>query len=81
MQGLSLVCVSNSSPLALSTLLGDGADECPWRSRGGTQACPRKGGGVKGWFAHLPVPDVGGQYLVLLILGKERELGIGVPMG
>lgn len=29
---------------------------------------------VKTWDAHLPVPDVGGQNLVLLILGKEREL-------
>lgn len=29
---------------------------------------------AKGWAAHLPVPDVGGQDLVLLVLGKEREL-------
>lgn len=26
------------------------------------------------WSAHLSVPDVGGQHLVLLILGKERGL-------
>ena len=37
--------------------------------------------GAKGWLAHLPVPDVGGQYLILLILGKEKELDIGGLVG
>lgn len=31
----------------------------------------------KGCSAYLPVPDVGGQHLILLVLRKERELSIG----
>lgn len=32
-------------------------------------------------MAHLPIPDVGGQDLILLILWKERELSKGGPVG
>lgn len=32
---------------------------------------------AKGGAAHLPVPDVGGQDLVLLVLGKEKEVAQG----
>ena len=42
---------------------------------------PRKWGWGRGWLAHLPIPDVGGQDLILLILWKERELSKGGPVG
>lgn len=42
---------------------------------------PATGSGAGGRSAYLPVPDVGGQHLILLILGKKREFSIGGPVG
>lgn len=33
---------------------------------------PVTGSGAGGRSAYLPVPDVGGQHLILLVLGKKR---------
>lgn len=55
-----------------------------------TEQCPQEGlpapqsqemGVGRGWLAHLPIPDVGGQDLILLILWEEWELSKGGPVG
>lgn len=54
---------------------------CPLLLLSPHRASPAQEPGVgEDWTAHLSVPDVGGQHLVLLILGKEKELVQVAPM-